>query len=118
VNSEDVKANEKRFFDYVNKKDLKAAEKWIDEFVAEDFVNHSPAFDESTDKKGLKEMVAKLIQLAPDMTIILKEMAFENDILSFRHIIQGLDPKRDVMGMAMVRFKDHKLVERWNITEA
>ena len=63
-------------------------------------------------------MVRKLIQLAPDITITVKEMVFENDILSFRHIIQGLDNKGGVMGMAMVRFKDNKVVERWNITEA
>ena len=118
MNSEEIKANEKRFFDYLNQKDLNALEKWIDEWVAEDFINHSPTFDEPTDKEGLKEMVRRLIQLAPDITITIKEMVFENDILSFRQVIQGIDDKGDVMGMAMVRFKGNKLVERWNITEA
>ena len=43
MSSEAIKANDKRFFDYVNRRDTKAVEKWIDEFVADDFINHSPA---------------------------------------------------------------------------
>ncbi len=43
MDSEAVKANDKQFFDYVNKRDREAMEKGIDTFVAEDFINHSPA---------------------------------------------------------------------------
>lgn len=51
------------------------------------------------------------------MTITIKEMVFENDILFFRHVIHGVGNKDDIIGMAMVRFKDKKIVERWSITE-
>lgn len=113
-----IKKNEKQFFDYINKKDTTSVEKWIDEFVADDFVNHSPALNVSADKKGLKEMFLKLFQLFPDMTITIKEMVFENNILCFRHIIRGMGSDKELMGIAMVRFKNGKAVDRWVTTEA
>ena len=118
MNSEEIKANEKRFFDLVNQRDTNAVEKWIDECVAEDFVNHSPAFDEPTDREGLKEMIRKLIQFFPGLTISIEEMVFENDLLCIRYIMRGSGAKDEAMGMAMVEFKDGKIAERWNVTEA
>jgi predicted SnoaL-like aldol condensation-catalyzing enzyme len=118
MNSDAVKINEKRFFNYVNKRDTKAMEKWIDEFIAEDFTNHSPMLDVPTNREGLKEMFYKIFQLFPEMTISIEEMAFENDILCFRHIIQGIGNNDAVMGIAMVRFKNGKIADRWVTTEA
>jgi predicted ester cyclase len=118
MDSEAVKANEKRFFDYVNKRDTEAMEKWIDEFVAKDFVNHSPVLTESADREGLKEMFRKLFELFPDMTITIKEMVFEKDILCFRHIIRGLGTGNEIMGIAMIRFKNGRAVDRWVTTDA
>lgn len=118
MDSEAVKADEKRFFNYVNKRNTKAMEEWIDEFVAEDFTNHSPALDAPADREGLKEMFRRLFQLFPEMTITIEEMVFENNILCFRHIIHGLGTSAPVMGIAMVRFKDGKITDRWVTTEA
>ena len=116
MNSNVVKMNEKRFFNYVNKRDTIAMGKWIDEYVAEDFTNHSPLFDVPANREGLKEMFYKLIQLFPDMTITIQEMVFENDVLSFRHMIQENKNSDAFMGMAMVRFKGGKIVDRWATT--
>ena len=118
MDSEAVKANEKRFFDYLNKRDTEAMKKWIDEFVAEDFVNHSPVLGVPTDREGLKEMFLKMFQFFPDMTIKIEEMVFENEILCFRHIIQGLGTPDGIMGIAMVRFKGGRMTERWVTTDA
>lgn len=112
-----IKENEQRFFDYVNNRDLADVLKWIDEFVDETFINHSPILGVSADKKGLKEMFKKMLQLFPDLTITLKEMVFENDILCFRHVISGVGAKDQTMGIAMVRFKNGKAVDRWVTTE-
>ena len=103
LDSETVKKNEKRFFDYVNKRDTVSIQKWIDEFVAEDFVNHSPVLDVPADREGLKQMFHLLFQLFPEMTISIEEMVFENDILCFRHILKGTSGSGPVMGIAMVR---------------
>ncbi len=118
MDAEKVKANEKRFFGFVNERDTEAIEEWIDTYVAEDFVNHSPDLDVPGDREGLKEMFRRLFQLAPGFTMMLKEMAFENDLLAFRYFIHGVGDKDPIMGMAMVRFKDKKIAERWSLTEA
>ncbi len=116
MDSETIKEKDRRFFDYVNKKDIIAVKKWIDEFVDDDFINHSPLLGVSPDKEGFKEMFDKLLQLFPDMTITLKEMVFENDILFFRHIVRGVGAN-ETKGIAMVRFKDGKIMDRWVTTE-
>lgn len=117
MDPETIKENDKRFFDYVNKKDMVAVQKWIDDFVDDDFINHSPVLDVSPDKDGFKEMFKKMLQLFPDMTITPEEMVFEKDILCFRHIIQGVGANDETMGIAMVRFKNGKAVDRWVTTE-
>jgi hypothetical protein len=38
--------------------------------------------------------------------------------LCFRHIIRGIEKSDDTMGIAMVRFKNGKAVDRWVVTEA
>lgn len=118
MDSEEVKANEKQFFDYVNERDMEAIDKWIDEFVAEDFVNHSPVLNEPTDRQGLKKMFRTLFQTAPDMTITIEDMVFENNVLCFRQVIRGVGTQDEMMGMAMVKFKDGKVAERWSLNEA
>ena len=118
MDSEEVKANEKRFFDYFNERDLDALDKWIDEYVAQDFVNHSPVQNEPTDRQGLKEMVRTLFQIAPDLTITIKEMVFENNVLCFRQILRGVGKQDELIGMTMVKFKDGKVAERWSLNEA
>jgi len=118
MNSEAIKANDKRFFDYVNRRDTKAMQKWIDEFVDDDFTNHSPALNVTPDREGLKEMFLKLFELFPHMTITIREMVFENDILCFRHTIRGMGSNDEIMGIAMVRFINGKAVDRWAVTEA
>ena len=117
MHPEKIKANEKRFFDLLNQRDTKAIEKWIDECVAEDFVNHSPAFDEPTDREGLKEMIRKLMQFVPGLTISIEEMVFENCFLCIRYIIRGSTTRDETLGMAMVRFENGKIAERWNVAE-
>jgi predicted ester cyclase len=113
MDSETAKANDRRFFDYVNKRDIDAMKKWIDEFVAEDFVNHSSELGVSPDREGFKEMFLKLFEIFPDMTITIKEMVFENDILCFRLIMRGFGTNDEFMSIAMVRYKDEKIVDRW-----
>lgn len=118
MDPEEVKANEKRFFDYFNERDVDAIDKWIDEYVAQDFVNHSPVLNEPADRQGLKEMIRTLFQMAPDMTIAIEDMVFENNILCFRNVLRGVGPKDEMMGMVMVKFKDGKVAERWSFNEA
>ena len=118
MDSEKVKANEKRFFDYFNARNIDAIDQWIDDYVAQDFVNHSPVQNEATDRQGLKEMIRTLFRMAPDMTITIEEMVFENNMLCFRTVLRGVGPKNELMGMVMVKFKDGKAAQRWSLNEA
>ena len=117
MDSDAVKANEKQFFDYVNSRDTTAMDHWIDNFVAEDFINHNPAFDVSNDREGLKEMLKMLVKVFPEITITIKEIIFENDTLCFRQIIRGMKENEDITGIAMIKFKNGKITDRWAITE-
>lgn len=118
MDSETAKANDRRFFDYVNQRDIEAMKQWIDEFVAEDFVNHNPELGVSPGREGLKEMFLKLFEIFPDMTITIQEMVFENDILCFRLIMRGFGTSDEIMGIAMVKYKDGKIVDRWVVSNA
>lgn len=117
MNSDSVKANEKQFFEYVNNRDTKAMDLWIGNFVADDFVNHNPTFDVPNDRDGLKEMFRIMFKIFPEMTILIKELVFENEILCFRHIVRGIKDNQDVNGIAMVKFKNGKITDRWTTTE-
>ncbi|MBN1653028.1 MAG: ester cyclase [Deltaproteobacteria bacterium] len=118
MTSENIKANEKRFFhEYVNNRDIKSMEYWIDQFVAEDFVNHTPQLDLPKNRDGLKEMFRLLFQLFPNMKIVINEMAFDEDILFFRYVIRGIRADSEINGLAMVKYRDDKITDRWAITE-
>ncbi len=117
MNSDTVKANEKQFFDYVNKRDTEAMDNWIDKFVADDFVNHNPTFDIPNNREGLKEMFRIMFKIFPEFNISIKELVFENEILCFRHIIRGVKDNEDINGIAMIKFENGKITDRWATTE-
>ncbi len=68
--------------------------------------------------EGLLEMILKLFELFPDMKITIDEMVFEHDILCFRHTIRGIGANDEIMGIAMVKFRNGKAVDRWVAAEA
>jgi hypothetical protein len=110
MDSKTVKENERRLFKYFNERNMVAVDQWIDEHLSKDFVNHTTHFGGPSDKNGLKEIFRKFAEL--DMTIELGEMVFEDDVLCFRNIVHvGGEPVS--VGIAMVKFKDDKMVERW-----
>lgn len=114
MDSETVKVNARQLFDYVNKKDTEALIKWIDNFIGEEFVNHTPALpDESTNREGFKNTFCKLIQMFPEMKITIREMVFEDDILCFRLIMQGFGSGHENLGIVMLKYRDGKIVDRW-----
>lgn len=113
MDSEAVKANERRLFEALNKRKRDAVEKWIDAFIAEDFVNHSPSHNKTPDRDGLKEMMWEWLDSSPDLKINIHDLVFENDILCFRAEIEGIANDETFTGLAMVKFKNGKMVERW-----
>ena len=117
MDSATVKSNEKQFFEYVNSRDIKSMDCWIDDFVSEDFINHNSAFNVPNDKKGLKEMFRLLFKVFPEIHFVIKEIIFESDILCFRHTVHGVRGNEKLTGIAMVKFRNGKITDRWAVTE-
>jgi len=80
---EENKALSIRIIDeFINKNNAAVA----DELFADDFVNHNPQFGVTSDREGLKQMIAMLHKGFPDVHLTLEDMIAENDkvVLRFR----------------------------------
>jgi predicted ester cyclase len=116
MDSEAVKSNERRFFAYVNSRDTKSMDCWIDDFVSKDFINHNPTFNVPNNREGLKEMFRMLFKAFPEINFTIKEIIFENNVLCFRHIVHGIRENEGIIGIAMIKFKNEKITARWAFT--
>jgi len=117
MNIEEIKADERKLFNHVNKRDFKAVNQWIDQHVADDFINHSALFDVTPDKEGLKQMLKLLATAFPNIVFDIKEIAVDGNVIFFRLFLHGMNEK-PVMGMVMVRLDDNgKMTDRWAIVE-
>ena len=115
MDSTTAKEVDRQLFKYLNERDMDAVDHWIDEYIAEDFINHSPHFGEATDKNGFKELFKKFAEFG--MTIEQHEMVFEDDVLCFRNTVH-IEGKPVSTGIAMGKFRGGKMIERWAITQA
>lgn len=114
MNAEKAKINQRRLFEDVNNRNWEAVDKWIDTNIADNYVNHSIAFDETPDREGVKKMFRRGAEIFPDMRLEIEEMVFEDDIMCFRFYSTQLgDDINDVAGMCMVKFADDKIIHRW-----
>lgn len=112
-----VKSNERRFFEYVNLRYTESMGHWVDNFVTKDFINHNPILGVPNNRDGLKEMFSLLFNVFPEISLTIKEIIFENDILCFRHIVHGIKENEEITGIAMVKFKNGKITDRCAVTE-
>ncbi len=117
MDSEEIKANEKRLFECFNRRDFEAVDSWINEHVAENFVNYTPHTGEERGREGLKMMFKNFAKSFPDMQIHIEDLVLENNTLCFRPIVSGAGKDTPVLGIAMVKFKNGKMVERWAYLE-
>ena len=114
MNSGEAKANERQLFEHVNNRDWDAVDRWVDDHIAEDYINHSTAFDEPPDREGIKQMFRKGVGLSPDMRLEIGEMVFEHDTMCFKfYTKQPGGGISDITGLFMVKFAYDKITERW-----
>ena len=113
MDSEKAKKNERLLFEHVNNRNWKAVDDWIDEHIADEYINHSIAFDETPDREGIKTMFRKIVDIFPQMRLEIGEMVFEEDIMCFRYYMRQLGEINDAVGICMVKFRDEKLIHRW-----
>ena len=117
MNIKKIKADEKKLFNYVNKRDFEAVNQWIDQHVADDFINHTALFDVTPDKEGLKQMLKLLTKVFPKIVFDIKEIAVDDKIIFFKLFLHGMS-EIPTMGMVMVKLNDNgKMTDRWAIVD-
>jgi steroid delta-isomerase-like uncharacterized protein len=121
----DPKALTKRFFEGVSAGDLSV----IDEFVADDFVEHEEFPGISQDKAGVTQFFSMFRAAFPDFRMEPHEMVAEGDLLCVRSTttgthegeFMGVPPtgKRiAVEGFDMIRLRDDQVTDHWGLLDA
>lgn len=98
----------------------------IDEYVAEDYVEHNTASpQEIHGPDGYRENVEQVRAAFPDMDVINEDLVAEGDRVAYRYTItgthqgslMGIEPtgaEVAIAGMGIARIEDGKLVESWS----
>lgn len=96
----------------------------IDQFVASDFVGHSPPSDEIPGADGIRQYVSTLRAAFPDVHITVEDQIAEGDRVvtrwtargTHRGEFQGISPtgkQAQVTGVTISRVANGKFVEGW-----
>jgi steroid delta-isomerase-like uncharacterized protein len=96
----------------------------VDNYLAEDFLNHDPPFGESADREGMRGAGAMIRAGFPDWHSDLHLLVGEEDIVvelftasgTQRGEVMGVAPSGNtiaVKGINIFRIADGKIVERW-----
>lgn len=118
---EENKAFVRAFIDALfSKGDLGA----VDDYLAEDFVNHDPPFGVSADREGMRGAGAMFREVFPDWHSDVHLLVGEDDIVvelftasgTHRGEIMGVAPTGHTItlpGINIFRIQDGRIVERW-----
>lgn len=96
----------------------------VNDYLAEDFVNHDPPFGVSPDREGMRSAGAMFREVFPDWHSDLHLLVGENDIVvesftasgTHRGEIMGVAPTGNTItlpGINIFRILDGRIVERW-----
>jgi steroid delta-isomerase-like uncharacterized protein len=124
--SEEMKNVARRFYEEVNAGNLDRA---VDDFLAEDFVEHEDVPERGDDRESVKQFFAACRTAFPDVRFEPQDIIAEGDLLCVRFMMSGtheadfigLPPtgrRMEVEGFDMVRMRDGKAVEHWGTTDA
>lgn len=79
MQAEDLKKLNERFNDEVfGRKNVNA----IDELLTDDFVEHTPAPGQATDRQGAKDFIGMMLQAFPDVNYTIDRQIAEGDTVS------------------------------------
>jgi steroid delta-isomerase-like uncharacterized protein len=97
----------------------------VDEYLADDFVNHDPPFGQSADREGMRRAGAMFRAVFPDWHSDLHLLVAEDDLVAEVFTASGTHTGADLMGSApsgravslgginVFRIRDGRIVERW-----
>ena len=108
----------------------KCAKGLVDELLAPDYVNHSPATpDLPTGPDGVKEVVAMFRSGMPDLSVLVEDMIAEDDKVATRYTLEGTHEgelfgvpptgqQLSIKSISVERVSDGKIREHWRITDS
>ncbi|MFC9331683.1 ester cyclase [Kitasatospora sp. NPDC057015] len=96
----------------------------VDEYLAEDFLNHDPPFDVDTGREGMRRAAAVFRDAFPDWQATPDLLIAENDLVAEhfsatgtqRGELLGAPPTGRTVtlrGINIFRIRDGRIVERW-----
>jgi len=102
----------------------------VDELLAPDYVNHSPATpDQPTDPEGVKAVVGMFRDAMPDLRVIIEDMIAEGDKVVVRYTLEGTHEGKlfgvpptgqrlSIKSISVERVSDGKIREHWRVTDS
>jgi steroid delta-isomerase-like uncharacterized protein len=97
----------------------------VDDYLAEDFVNHDPPFGASTDREGMRSAATMFRAVFPDWHSDVHLLVAEGDIVVELFTASGTHTGTEIMGapasgrtvalpgINIFRLQDGRIVERW-----
>ena len=97
----------------------------VDDYLAENFVNHDPPFGASTDREGMRSAGAMFRAVFPDWRSDLQLLVAEEDLVVEMFTATGTHTGTEIMGVEasgqtvtlpginIFRVRDGRIVERW-----
>ena len=121
MSAEENKALVRRYFEAI---DGTTDENMLDEFVAPDFVDHSPSPGCTPDMEGMKAAYRMFVNATPGGTHSIEDMVAEDDKVVVRVSARGTHSGElfgipasgqdfTCTGIAILRLANGKIVERW-----
>ena len=101
----------------------------IDELLASDYVNHSPATpDQPTDPEGVKGVVSMFRSGMPDLKVVIEDMIAEGDKVATRYTLEGTHQgelfgvpptgqRLSIKSMTVERVLEGKIRDHWRVTD-
>ncbi len=100
-----------------------------DELLTDDFVDHTPAAGSAGDRESYKQRAAVMRGPFSEIRTVSEAIVAEGDLVaerwrsSFKHTAEfmGIQPSGrsvDILGFAMYRLRDGKVVEFWGLSDA
>jgi steroid delta-isomerase-like uncharacterized protein len=122
---EDLKQLNNRFYDEVFRRHHVDA---IDELLTDDFVEHTPAPGQATDRQGAKDFIGQMLQAFPDLEFKIETQIAEGDTVAAVTTMTGTQ-QAEFMGipatgrsvsvqvMDTARVRNGKFYDHWGLVD-
>ena len=125
MSAEESKATMRRYFGVFEQGNIDL----LDELLAPDYVNYSPATPElPTGPEGVKEVVSMFHSAMPDLRVVVEDMIAEGDKVATRYALEGTHKgelfgatptgrQLSIKSMTVERVSEGKIIEHWRVTD-